>query len=279
MWLSSSEINGSLQNYTHSAATMTGSTSPKLLLLGSDHPTTWMVYNRLVREFGLFEAIIEEPVSKKTLLRVRARKLGWPAVLSQMAFVALIRPILRYQSAARMSAICRDNDLESSRPHTQAIQEVENVNAPETIAKITALNPDIVIVNGTRILKPGVLNAVKARFINTHQGITPNYRGAHGGYWALHEKDPANCGVTIHLVDEGIDTGHIIAQALISPAAMDTYMTYPFLQMAAALPLLVLAIQAIAAGELKTIIRNGPSALWYHPGFLQYLKARLRGVR
>jgi len=255
------------------------SPSPKLLLLGSDHPSTWVVYNRLVREFGLFDALIEEPVSRAALLRNRARKLGWPAVLSQVAFVVLLRPILCYQSGKRIADISREHDLEASRPFTPAIRDVTNVNAPETIELIAACNPDIVIVNGTRILKPGLLNRIKATFINTHQGITPKYRGAHGGYWARFANDPNNCGVTVHIIDEGIDAGSIIEQAVISPIMADSYITYPYLQIAAALPLLVAAVRASAKGELKTFVAKGASAVWYHPGFFQYLIARLRGVR
>lgn len=255
------------------------STTPRILLIGSDHPSTWIVYNRLVREFGLFGAIIEEPLPKQQLLRTRARKLGWPAVLSQIAFVTLVRPVLSYMAARRIRAICRQHDMETQQPYTPVIEHVGNINSPEAIALIAAKNPDVVIVNGTRILKRDLLNSVRATFINTHQGITPMYRGAHGGYWALYNNDPANCGVTIHLVDEGIDTGHIIAQALISPSAIDSYMSYPYLQVAAALPLLVLAIRSVAAGTLMTTIRNGPSAIWYHPGIFQYLRGRLRGVK
>ena len=49
--------------------------------------------------------------------------------------------------------------------------------------------------------------------------------------------------------------------------------------LAAALPLLVLAIQAVATGTLSTRISNGMSAIWYHPGFFQYIRGWLRGVR
>ncbi len=251
----------------------------KLLLIGSDNPTTWIVYNKLIREFGLFEAIIEEPMPKRTLLRIRARKLGWRSVLSQAAFVTLLRPILVYQASRRIRAICRQDNLEIHKPLTPAIRNVTNINTSESVEMIAACEPDIVIVNGTRILKPSLLNRIKATFINTHQGITPAYRGAHGGYWAMHENDPANCGVTVHLVDEGIDTGNIIAHALISPTAIDTYMTYPYLQVAAALPLLVTALKACASGELKTFPGSGRSAIWYHPGLFQYIRAWLRGVR
>lgn len=254
-------------------------TSPRLLLIGSDNPTTWIVYNRLVREFGLFEAVIENTVDKGVLVRNRARKLGWPAVLSQMAFVALIRPVLRYRSSRRLREICRVNDLETQEPLTPAIRRVENINGPDAVAYISAARPDVVVVNGTRILKRQVLESTSAPFINTHQGITPRYRGAHGGYWALQQGDPDHCGVTLHLVDQGIDTGNIIAQALISPMAMDCYITYPYLQIAAALPFLVRAIRDCVAGTLKTSEATGESAVWYHPGFFQYIRARLRGVR
>lgn len=259
---------------------MTASTAaPRILLIGSDHPTTWIVFNRLVREFGLFSAIIEDPVSKRQLVRNRARRLGWRATLSQVAFVTLLRPVLQYQATRRISAICREHAMERQQPFTPAIEHVENINSSEAIALIAAKKPDVVIVNGTRILKKELLDSIKATFINTHQGITPMYRGAHGGYWALYNDDPANCGVTIHLVDEGVDTGHIIAQALISPGAADTYISYPYLQIAAALPLLVMAVRSVAAGTLMTTIRNGPSGLWHHPGVFQYLRARLRGVK
>jgi folate-dependent phosphoribosylglycinamide formyltransferase PurN len=253
--------------------------SPRLLLIGSDNPTTWIVYNRLVREFGLFDALIENTVEKRVLIRNRVRKLGWPAVLSQIAFVALIRPVLRYQSGGRVREICRAHDLEIHEPFSPAVRRVENINGPDAVAFISASKPDVVIVNGTRILKPHVLGCTAATFINTHQGITPKYRGAHGGYWALHENDPERCGVTLHLVDQGIDTGNIIAQALITPGLSDCYISYPYLQIAAALPFLIRAVRDCVAGRLQTSKAGGESAVWYHPGFFQYIRARLRGVR
>ncbi len=250
-----------------------------LLLIGGDNPTTWIVYNRLVQEFGLFPCIIEDRVSRSTLLRNRARKMGWLPVLDQLAFVALLRPLLRYQAAARVRGICRDNNLETRAPLTPAISRVENINDPDAVARIMAFAPRIVIVNGTRILKPAVLKSVPAVFINTHQGITPRYRGSHGAYWARHENDQGNCGVTVHLVDEGIDTGNIIGQAMIAPSTADGFVSYPYLQTAAALPILQKAITEVREGTLATRAISGPSAAWYHPGATQYLRARLRGVR
>jgi folate-dependent phosphoribosylglycinamide formyltransferase PurN len=250
-----------------------------LLLIGSDNPTTWIVYNRLVREFGQFDCIIEEPVSRKALLRNRARKLGWRSTIGQVVFVTFVRPLLNRMSRKRVRDICRSHDLEAHPPYSAAIENIENINSPEGIARIKARSAKIVIVNGTRILKPAVLNCGPELFINTHQGITPQYRGAHGAYWAVVRGDMKNCGVTVHAVDEGIDTGEIIDQAQISPTAEDNFASYPYLQTSEALPILINAVKQARGNGLQRRPYHGPSAVWYHPTAWQYLMGFMRGVR
>ena len=253
--------------------------SPKLLLVGRDDPTTWIIYNHLVREFGLFGALIEQPSPRSTLLRNRLRKLGPFRVLGQVAFVTLVRPVLYRLAKHRIQSILHAAGMEPAAPMTAAINLVENINSPAALQAIHDANPNVVIVSGTRILKPETLAAAPAIFINTHQGITPRYRGAHGAYWALYENRPDQCGVTIHVVDQGIDTGNIIAQAMIEIGPEDSFVTYPYLQTAKALPLLVSAIHAALAGRLQSKPAAGSSAVWYHPGAVQYLLARMRGIR
>ena len=93
------------------------------------------------------------------------------------------------------------------------------------------------------------------------------------------ENDLANCGVTVHLVDEGIDTGLVLGQARIVPTKKDSFVTYPYLQIAAALPLLDRSIQEALHGELVTTRTEGPSKVWYHPGLFQYARGAWRGIR
>jgi folate-dependent phosphoribosylglycinamide formyltransferase PurN len=253
--------------------------SPNILLVGSDNPTTWIIYNHLVREFGLFGALIEKPPSRRALLRNRMRKIGITNVIGQIAFQIFVRPVLYRLGRARISNILKTSGMEPAEPMTAAIRRVDNINDVTSIAAIKQADPKIIIVNGTRILKPATLRACAATFINTHQGITPRYRGAHGAYWAIYENNLAQCGVTIHIVDQGIDTGNIIDQATIEPTAEDSFVTYPYLQTAAALPVLVDTIHKSLGDTLQSRPISGSSAVWYHPGALQYLMARLRGVR
>lgn len=254
------------------------SEAPEILLIGSDNPTTWIIYNHLIQTFGIFPAMIEPPISKKALIRNRIHKLGILKVISQIAFVSTIRRYLERRDAHRVREICRKEGLEPLAPITTAIIPIESVNSEACREHLRRINPKIIIVNGTRIIKRETLNAVKATFINTHQGITPMYRGAHGAYWALLMNDRENCGVTIHKIDEGIDTGDIIEQVRIEPTPADSFVTYPFLQTAVALPILTKTISAMNNGTVKTRIAEGKSEIWYHPGFFEYLINAMRGV-
>ena len=250
-----------------------------VLLLGVDGESTYIVYNRLALEFGPFPAIIEQPISRLTLLRIRRRKLGLLAVASQLAFLVGVRPFINRQGKDRIARIKSENHLDASPISAQYVSHVPSVNLPETIELITRFDPKIIVVNGTRIISRKVLGCTRATFINTHAGITPKYRGAHGGYWALYNNDPGRCGVTVHLVDPGIDTGAIVDQALIKTTREDLFATYPYLQVAAALPILVNAVRSALDGTLQSKPATGELAVWYHPGLLQYLSGRLHGIR
>jgi folate-dependent phosphoribosylglycinamide formyltransferase PurN len=250
-----------------------------ILLLGGPGPSTRIVYNRLAGQFGAFPVIIEDGMSRSALIRNRIRKLGLRSTLSQLIFMTTIRPLLSYAARQRMREIATVSNLnDGDIPETQ-LRRVSSVNAAETIAALRAVSPKVIIVNGTRIIARKVLESVPAIFINTHAGITPKYRGAHGAYWALANADPDRCGVTIHIVDSGIDTGAIVAQALVAPTSKDSFVTYPYLQLAAALPLLVDAVGKALDNKLVTQPAEGESAVWYHPGVFQYLAGRARGIK
>ena len=91
--------------------------------------------------------------------------------------------------------------------------------------------PTLVVVHGTRIIASRVLESLGCPAVNVHAGITPRYRGVHGGYWALAEGHPEWVGTTVHLVDPGIDTGAILAQATFDVTDEDTIATYPDLHL------------------------------------------------
>ena len=75
-------------------------------------------------------------------------------------------------------------------------------------------NYDLGIQGGTGILKIDIINKFKQGFINFHPGNLPNYRGCSAPEWQLYECN--DIVSTCHLIDEGIDSGPIIAKQKLS---------------------------------------------------------------
>jgi methionyl-tRNA formyltransferase len=134
------------------------------------------------------------------------------------------------------------------------------------------------VVSQTRIVSRKILESIPAIFINVHTGILPQYRGNHGAYWALASGDEQNCGVSVHVVDAGVDTGPVIAEARIHPSPSDNYTTYEWLQLEAALPLLLRAVQDAVNGDLASYRKPSdlPSRHYYHPTLWAYCSTAVR---
>lgn len=248
------------------------------VLLGGAGESTNIVANRLRREFGDFPIILEEPASRWRLVRRRARKLGLINTLGQALFVMAAEPCIAWRSRRRVQAIKQFCSLDARPIRSNAVY-VESANSDDAIQRLRSANPALVVVNGTRILTRRTLEAVGVPFVNMHAGITPTFRGCHGAYWALATGRPDLAGTTIHRIDTGIDTGTVIKQAVIEPSPEDCFVTYPYLQLAAGLPLLVSTIREYFLGEVNTVriaAPNAGSSLYHHPTLWYYLSVKLR---
>lgn len=244
----------------------------RVVLLTSEGESGEIAARYLAAHFPDLAMIVERPESRAVFLRRRLKRLGLITVAGQIAFM-LVQRLQQRRARPRIAAIL--GGLALGKPPTM-IARVSSVNAPECIALLRSLDPAVVLVMGTRIIAGEVLRAVPVPFINYHAGITPKYRGVHGGYWALAQSDAGNCGATVHLVDEGIDSGAILYQTRVGPGPDDNFSTYPYLQLAAALPLLAQAAEDTRAGRLTRQTSNLPSRLWSHPTLWGYLAIGLR---
>lgn len=251
----------------------------RIVILAGDHDTTPMVYHSLATEFSVVGAVVETPVSGWQVLRRRARRLGWLTAFGQALFVKLAVPLLKRTSAARADAIREQHALSAEPIPGTHLTHVTSVNSQTAIDQISNLAPTHIVVNGTRLLSKKFLAAFSdTPIINIHLGINPRYRGGNGGYWALVMGEPEHCGVTVHLIDAGVDTGDVLARGVIEPTSADTFVTYPLLQLATGLTLLT---EVLKQPQLQTVSTAGePSAIWYHPTVWAYLWHRLyRGVK
>jgi len=255
--------------------------SRNIVLLGREDKQTAILYHSLRSEFPIARVIVETGETRVEFVKRRIKRLGWRKTLGQVAFRITVMPWLRSKSNQRVQEILQEFGLDSSPIPMNKLIPVGSVNADKTIEVLQEIRPDVVVVSGTRIISARVLKCVKAVFINIHAGITPMYRGVHGGYWSLVQNDRGSCGVTVHEVDTGVDTGRILGQARIYPEGADNLATYAFLQLAMGVPLLKKAVRDACHGKLQPATTPaGDSRLWTHPTLAEYIYHRLRsGVK
>jgi methionyl-tRNA formyltransferase len=107
---------------------------------------------------------------------------------------------------------------EAARPLADWLGQRETLTVRETpvsAQEIAALAPDLIVSHSYRhILKRDVLAAAPDRFINLHISLLPYNRGADPNLWSFIDETPK--GVSIHLIDEGIDTGALLLQREVS---------------------------------------------------------------
>ena len=243
---------------------------PGIAVLTVPSPQSWIVINALVKRFGPVTIIAEERESKLSLVYKRMRRQGAITVLGQIGFV-LFQSFLAKRSGERVREIVAEYDLDPEPNALCQILPVSSVNSMACRAALAMLKPDVVLVIGTRIIGKATLKGIAAPVINFHSGINPKYRGQAGGYWALASGDPGNAGVTVHLVDEGVDTGAVLYQDRFVATLADNFITYFYIQAAIARPLVVKAIEDALANRLRPTTVGLPSQQFYHPTLWFYL--------
>ena len=253
----------------------------KVIMLAGSGKSTVYIYNALKSTFEIDKVLITDSPSKKKMAKRRIKNLGYITVINQLLFQVLIVKVLKIFSSSKFVKRQEELKLDLTPIPDRSVINVGTVNSKKTIGTIKKLNPDVIIVNGTAIISSKVLNSSNAIFINTHVGITPEYRGVHGGYWALRNNDKENFGVTVHIVDKGIDTGSIIYQETTKVKKDDNFLTYPLHQYALAIPLIKKTLNDIQLNQLKTYKKDKSiSKLYYHPTFTKYISGFLfKGVK
>ena len=100
--------------------------------------------------------------------------------------------------------------------------DARGVNTKEFRKQILKLNPDIILVGswGEKFEKE-TFNLPKIATINAHPSLLPKYRGPNPYFWAIRNKETST-GITFHLMDDGFDTGAILAQEEVKIYPADT---------------------------------------------------------
>lgn len=236
----------------------------------------WITINALREAYGEFPVLVEEGEPAGRFWRRRLKRLGPVRVAGQWGQMMLARAT-KPLSRGRVPELIAEYDLKPEPAADQVILSVASVNSEAGREALQALAPRAVYIVGTRMIGNRTLSCIDAPFINYHSGITPGYRGIHGGYHALARGEPQHFGTTLHLVDSGIDTGDILAQVQVRPGKRDNFHTYLWLMAAQSREAVVRVMGEALNGQLKPYRRDDmEDRLYFGPTLWSYLWAGLR---
>ena len=131
------------------------------------------------------------------------------------------------------------------------VLEVSDVNSPEFLGAAEAFKCDLFVsMSFDQIFKKDIINLPPLKTINCHAGKLPFYRGRNILNWAL-INDEKQFGITVHFVDEGIDTGDILMQKTFAIGDNDNYHSLLEKSEVECATLLYETVKAICSGVLK----------------------------
>ena len=148
----------------------------------------------------------------------------------------------------------------------------------DTLEALRHMDPDILVVHTKYLVGRRVRELARVAVIGGHPGITPYYRGAYSPFWALRHGRPDMVGFTVFLLDDGVDTGPILAQerVLIVPRE-DSHLTLAWKGMLRESELQARAILKLDAGECVAVcpIEQVPEGSYFDlPTLLDFVRYR-----
>jgi methionyl-tRNA formyltransferase len=154
--------------------------------------------------------LIEDPLPKTkiALIKLNIKKCIPTFLISFLRKIRKLDPVQKWE-----------NNKNYKKYSTQ-ILIVDNFNSKKSESILEELNPDLIILAGSRILKKNIIKIPQIGILNAHPGLLPKYRGIDVIPWAIYNDDII--GVTVHFIDEGVDTGRICKQQEIEIDKNDT---------------------------------------------------------
>ncbi len=238
------------------------------------------VLNRegMARWLASFSHLTGVVVIREERSRMRAR------IRREIKRVGLLRfaDVLAFRLYYKLKLAEKDAEIER-----QMLEKIEKrfplSNAPELITAspnsaeserfIREAAPDIMIARCKTLLAERIFSIPKVGTFVMHPGVCPEYRNAHGCFWALAQRDLERVGMTLLRIDKGVDTGPVFG-----------YFSYPYDERKEShiviqdrvvfdnLDAIQAKLEEIYRGEAIPIMTAGrKSAAWGQPWLTRYL--------
>jgi hypothetical protein len=155
--------------------------------------------------------VLEEPPTRiRRRVRREIKRVGWLRFVDVLAFrlyykMFLSRNDRRWEERTLQSLCDRYPPVDGSTRYLRAASP----NDPAVENFLKQCRPDLAIARCKTLLKESVFSVPRQGTFVMHPGICPQYRNAHGCFWALAMRDRENVGMTLLKIDRGVDTGPV----------------------------------------------------------------------
>jgi|SRR5580658_8112 hypothetical protein len=254
-----------------------------LLICHEDAPLDRIAMPRWLGSFSTLTGVVvirEQGARKLQRVRRELARVGALRLLDVSAFRAYYR--LRLAPRDRRWESQRLRELLARYPAVSAPELVTtSPNSAQAEAFLAAAAPDLVLARCKVLLKERIFSIPTAGTFVMHPGICPEYRNAHGCFWALVRGDFARVGMTLLRVDRGVDTGSVYGYFTYAyDSARESHIVIQDRVVWDNLDAIADTLQSIAAGTAKPIDTSGrASAVWGHPWLTSYLRWKRRARR
>lgn len=164
----------------------------------------------------------------------------------------------------------------------QQIKVVKQADLNDTWTEqvLRQIEPDLLLLLGTGIIRKNILEVPKVGTVHCHQGFLPRYRGVNTIEWSIFHGDDVY--ISTHFVDPGIDTGDMIMNEKIVITADDNISSIRKKCQKRSVPLILNTLDAIRDGTAKSRHQNpevGKQFFSMHPFFLSVVENILRNSK
>jgi methionyl-tRNA formyltransferase len=220
--------------------------------------------------------IRDTPGRLRRAARREIRRVGWLKFLDVVAFRAYARLRLAGADEAwKRRTVARLRERYPANLNSVPRLVVASPNSDEARAFMAALQPDLAIARCKVILKPEIFEMPRVGTFVMHPGICPEYRNAHGCFWALVNRDLDRVGMTLLKVDAGIDTGPVYLHGTCDiDERRDSHTVIQHRAVVENLDAIGQILLALCRGErVPTVNTEGRrSAAWGQPRLTEYLR-------
>ncbi|MDZ4686507.1 MAG: formyl transferase [Planctomycetaceae bacterium] len=252
------------------------------LICHEDEPLNRDGLARWLNSFGDLVGIVElhEGRDRKwQRVRREVKRVGPLRFLDVLAFRAYSKIFLSSADAAwERRQLCRLRlRFPASLDHVPVLP-TDSPNGEDVESFLQFCEPTLVIARCKTLLKERIFSIPTRGTYVMHPGICPQYRNAHGCFWAMAEDDLHNVGMTLLKIDRGVDTGPVYGfyRCPFNPV-MESHHVIQDKVVLENLKPLAAKFQEIATGAAQPIATAGhDSRTWGQPWLSAYLNYRHR---